>query len=52
MNDPEIILRATEEVIGILKQSRIDAVVIGAVALAAHHYGLDDLLAETSQLHA
>ncbi len=38
MNDPEAILRAAEEVIGILKGHRVDAVVIGAVALAAHHY--------------
>jgi hypothetical protein len=38
VNDPEAILRAAEGVIGILKGHRIDAVVIGAVALAAHHY--------------
>lgn len=38
MNDPEAILRAAEDVIGILKGHRLDAVVIGAVALAAHHY--------------
>lgn len=31
-------LRAAEDVIGILREHRIDAVVIGAVALAAHHY--------------
>ena len=38
MNDPEAILRAAEDVVGILKQHRIDAVVIGAVALAAYQY--------------
>lgn len=38
MDDPAAILRAAEEVAGILKQHRIDAVVIGAVALAAYHY--------------
>jgi len=38
VNDPEAILRAAEDVVGILKGHRIDAVVIGAVALAAHHY--------------
>jgi hypothetical protein len=32
------ILDAAEEVVSILKQHRIDAIVIGAVALAAHHY--------------
>ena len=38
MNDSEAILHAAEEVVGILKRHRIDAVVIGAVALAAYHY--------------
>ncbi|MEI8353119.1 MAG: hypothetical protein WCG22_01255 [Lentisphaerota bacterium] len=38
MNDPEAILRAAETIAGILKRHRIGAVVIGAVALAAHHY--------------
>ena len=38
MNDPEAILCAAEDVVGILKRHRVDAVVIGAVALAAYHY--------------
>ncbi|MFZ4395469.1 MAG: hypothetical protein ACOYOU_07565 [Kiritimatiellia bacterium] len=38
MNDPEAMLHAAEQIAGILKQYRIDAVVIGAVALAAYHY--------------
>ncbi len=38
MGDPEAIVRAAETVAGILKRHRIDAVVIGAVALAAYHY--------------
>ena len=38
MDDTEAILRAAETVVGILKQHRIDVVVIGAVALAAYHY--------------
>ena len=38
MNDPEAILRTAETIDGILKRHRIDAVVIGAVALAAYHY--------------
>lgn len=38
MEDSSAILQAAEEVVGILKQHRVDAVVIGAVALAAHHY--------------
>jgi hypothetical protein len=38
VNDSEAILHAAEEVVGILKRHRIDAVVIGAVALAAYHY--------------
>lgn len=32
------ILQAAEQVVAILKQHKIDSVVIGAVALAAHHY--------------
>jgi hypothetical protein len=35
---PEAILRAAETVVGILQQHRVEAVVIGAVALAAYHY--------------
>jgi hypothetical protein len=38
MKEAAPILRAAEQVADILKQHRIDAVVIGAVALAAHHY--------------
>lgn len=38
MNEPEAILCAAEEVVGILERHRVDAVVIGAVALAAYHY--------------
>ena len=38
MEDPEALLRAAETVVGILRAHEIDAVVIGAVALAAHHY--------------
>ena len=38
MNDPEPILRAAEDVIAILQRHQVDAVVIGAVALAAYHY--------------
>jgi hypothetical protein len=38
VDNPEDILRAAEAVIAILKRHRIDAVVIGAVALAAYHY--------------
>jgi hypothetical protein len=38
MNDPEAILHAAEAIADILKRHRIDAVVIGAVALAAYHY--------------
>jgi len=36
--DPEIMLRTAEEIVGILKQHRVDAVVIGATALAAYRY--------------
>ena len=38
MNEPESILSTAEAVIGVLKHHRVDAVVIGAVALAAYHY--------------
>lgn len=38
MKETVPILRAAEQVADILKQHRVDAVVIGAVALAAHHY--------------
>lgn len=38
MDNPEAILDAAEAVIGILKRHRVDAVVIGAIALAAHRY--------------
>ena len=38
MDDPEALLRAAEAVVGVLGRHRVDAVVIGAVALAAHHY--------------
>jgi hypothetical protein len=38
MNDPESLLLAAETIAGVLKQHRIEAVVIGAVALAAYHY--------------
>jgi hypothetical protein len=38
MDDAEALLRAAETVAGILKRHRTDAVVIGAVALAAYHY--------------
>lgn len=38
MSESDAILHTAETIVGILKQHRIDAVVIGAVALAAHHY--------------
>jgi hypothetical protein len=38
MDDPEALLLAAEAVTGILKRHRTDAIVIGAVALAAYHY--------------
>lgn len=38
MNDPDALLSAAETVAAILKEHEIDAVIIGAVALAAHHY--------------
>lgn len=38
MSDPEAVIRAAEEVAGILESQGVGAVVIGAVALAAHGY--------------
>ena len=38
MEDSEAILRAAEEILGLLGQHKTEAVVIGAVALAAYHY--------------
>jgi hypothetical protein len=38
MADPDELLRAAERVAGILEERRIEAIVIGAVALAAHGY--------------
>ncbi len=38
MSHPEAILDAAETVAGILQELQIDSVVIGALALAAHHY--------------
>lgn len=38
MRDPENVIRAAEEVVGILEARGVGAVVIGAVALAAHGY--------------
>jgi len=38
MNDPEALLHAAETIVGILGKHDVDAVVIGAIALAAHHY--------------
>ncbi|HOW98300.1 MAG TPA: hypothetical protein P5567_11125 [Kiritimatiellia bacterium] len=38
MDDPRALLQAAEDVVSILQQHRIDAVIIGGVALAAHHY--------------
>lgn len=38
MTDSDAILRAAEEVVRVLSRHRVDAVVIGAVALAAFHY--------------
>jgi hypothetical protein len=38
VHDPTAIVKAAEDVVGILNQHRVDAVVIGAVALAAYHY--------------
>jgi hypothetical protein len=38
MNRPETLLDAAESVLAVLREFQTDAVVIGAVALAAHHY--------------
>lgn len=38
MEDSEALLHAAEDVLGLLQKHGIDAVVIGAVALAAYHY--------------
>ncbi len=38
MSDPDAFLQMAEEVGDILRNHRIEAVIIGAVALAAHHY--------------
>jgi|LakMenEpi03Aug12_release.lakeMendotaPanAssembly.Ray.scaffolds.fasta_scaffold207081_2 hypothetical protein len=38
MSDPEAVIRAAEEVAGVLESRGVGAVVIGAVALAAHGY--------------
>jgi len=38
VNDADAILHAAEDVVTLLRQHRVDAVVIGAVALAAFHY--------------
>lgn len=38
MSGPDDLLQAAEEVLAVLARHHLDAVVIGAVALAAHHY--------------
>ena len=38
MTDPDEVIRAAEEVTGILESRGVEALVIGAVALAAHGY--------------
>lgn len=38
MNGSDELLREAEEILALLRRHRVDAVVIGAVALAAHHY--------------
>jgi len=38
MDDSEALLHAAEDVLRLLQKHGIDAVVIGAVALAAYHY--------------
>jgi hypothetical protein len=38
MSHPDDLLLAAEKVLGVLARHHLDAVVIGAVALAAHHY--------------
>ena len=38
MSHPDGLLRAAENVLAVLARHHVDAVVIGTVALAAHHY--------------
>ncbi len=38
MGEPDALLQAAEDVLGILEKYSIDAVIIGAIALAAHRY--------------
>lgn len=38
MSEPDDLLQTAEAILAILAQHHVDAVVIGAVALAAHHY--------------
>ena len=38
MDNPEAILDAAEDAVAILERHQVDAVVIGAVALAAYQY--------------
>lgn len=38
MENPDALLDAAEAVVAILERAQVEAVVIGAVALAAHHY--------------
>lgn len=38
MSEPEELLRTAEDILAILARHEIDAIVIGAVALAAHHF--------------
>lgn len=38
MRNPEMLLQAAEQVVRILEKLQVDAVIIGAVAMAAHHY--------------
>lgn len=38
MSDPDALLEAAEAVVAILARNEVEAIVIGAIALAAHHY--------------
>lgn len=38
MNDPDALLSAAERILEVLAKHQVDALVIGAIALAAHHY--------------
>jgi predicted nucleotidyltransferase len=38
VDNSELFLKSAEDIVDILANHRIEAVVIGAVALAAHHY--------------